>query len=390
MVKYTNKVRRAQLGTSVGCNDLSATYSVDAANNAAVNNTSGHGKMAELALTLADKFRGRHAENVGVANEKDGADRLVDGTMLQTKFYSSGKGCVDACFADKSSGGMYRYINSDGTPMPVEVPKDMYGDAVSRFAQKISDGKVPGVTEPADADKYVKQSILTYDNAKNLCLPLTKESLIYDAATGIVHCFFAFVISTAAAFIFALQRKKPKGKAVLNAFKSGAKVFGLTYPCHILMSQLARTEFFISLRSLIGLESAAESGGRLLSLPAEVNNGLKIAVGGTAVSVKAAAKQFSKILCAGFIMNSVALIFFVLPDFVGMLRGKMSAREFGLRALDLLIARLFSTLALTSAAVITPMFSIPPVLNIPICLAAACLGGVHGRRLIHRRRKRMI
>lgn len=388
MTEYTYKVRRAQLATSVGCNDLSATYSVDAANNAAVNSTSGHGKMAELALTLADKFCGRHAENVGVTNEKDGADRLVDDTMLQTKFYSSGKGCVDACFADKSSGGMYRYINSDGTPMPVEVPKDMYSDAVGRFAQKISDGKVPGVTDPADADKYVRQSMLTYENAKNLCLPLTKESLIYDAATGIVQCFFAFVISAAAAFIFSLHRKKPKGKALLEAFKSGAKVFGLTYVCHIFMSQLARTEFFVSLRSLI--EPAAEHGGRFLSLPAEINNGLKIVMGGAAVSVKAAVRQLSKILCAGFIMNLIALVVFILPDFIGMLRGKMSAREFGLRALDLFIVRVFSTLSLTAAAVITAMFSIPPVLNIPICLAAACLGGANGRRLIHRRRKRMI
>ncbi len=77
---------------------ISAEKAVVPANYSAVNSTTGHGLMAEEALTVIDKFSGRSAEVVGRTNIKNGPDRMVDGTALQTKFYNSGKGCVQACF----------------------------------------------------------------------------------------------------------------------------------------------------------------------------------------------------------------------------------------------------------------------------------------------------
>ena len=40
------------------------------------NTKTGHGEMAEEALTLLDKLQGRDAEVVGRTNEKNGADRV--------------------------------------------------------------------------------------------------------------------------------------------------------------------------------------------------------------------------------------------------------------------------------------------------------------------------
>ena len=178
--------RSVYIGAVSGCNVISAEKAVVPANYSAVNSTTGHGLMAEEALTVIDKFSGRSAEVVGRTNIKNGPDRMVDGTALQTKFYNSGKGCVQACF-DKENGGLYRYLNSDGSPMPVEVPKDMYDDAVEAFRAKISQGKVPGVTDVNEAGNYVRKSDLTYADAMNLCKPFTAQSLLYDCATGIIY-----------------------------------------------------------------------------------------------------------------------------------------------------------------------------------------------------------
>lgn len=57
--------------------------------------------MAEEALNLLDKLSGKDAKVIGRTNEKNGADRLVNGVEIQTKYYATGKGCVDACFLIK-------------------------------------------------------------------------------------------------------------------------------------------------------------------------------------------------------------------------------------------------------------------------------------------------
>ena len=112
--------------------------------------------MAEESLTLLDKIQGKDAEVVGRTNEKNGADRIVNGVEIQTKYYKTGKRCINACF-DKTTG-KFRYINSKGEPMMVEVPKDKYAEAINEFRNRIVEGKVPGVTNPNDASKYIKKA----------------------------------------------------------------------------------------------------------------------------------------------------------------------------------------------------------------------------------------
>ena len=67
-------------------------------NFARVNSKHGHGEMAEEALTILDKLKGNEAEVVGRTNEKNGADRIVNGLEIQTKYYSSGKGMHKCMF----------------------------------------------------------------------------------------------------------------------------------------------------------------------------------------------------------------------------------------------------------------------------------------------------
>lgn len=61
----------------------------------------GHGFAAERANDLYDKITGHKVvQNAGADNAKDGFDRIVDGIQIQSKYYRTGKDCIDACFED--------------------------------------------------------------------------------------------------------------------------------------------------------------------------------------------------------------------------------------------------------------------------------------------------
>lgn len=374
--------KSVEVGTVFGANGLSARQAVVPANNSAENTTTGHGIMAEEALTIIDKFVGRDAEVIGRTNIKNGADRLIDGVSVQTKFYNTGKGCVSACF-DSKNDGLYRYINDDGTIMPIEVPKDLYDDAVKTFASKISKGKVPGVIDSSHAEKYIKQSDLTYENSVNLCKPLTAESLLYDAATGIVHCSCALGISAVFTFILEyINSGRDMKKSICSAIKTGLKVFGITYVAHILGSQFARTKVF---KSLFDLSASINSEGLVAENIQGVNNTLSLVMGGVAVSTSAAIKQFSKMVRAGLFINLITMLIFLIPDTIRLALRKIPLAEYILRVANLIMSRIFGMIALIgSSMIVTTFFIFPSIVNILICLVCSCLGGIFGRWLITR------
>jgi len=113
----------------------------------------GHGFAAERANHIYDKLSGKDAHIVGDDNSKNGADRLVDGVAIQSKYCSTGSKCIQECFED----GKYRYINPDGTPMQVEVPYDKYDDAVRAMEERIRRGQVPGIDNPQEARNLVRK-----------------------------------------------------------------------------------------------------------------------------------------------------------------------------------------------------------------------------------------
>lgn len=113
----------------------------------------GHGFAAERANDLYGRVAGHKAKIVGDDNAKNGADRIVDGVQIQSKYCASGKGCIDACFDEDG----YRYFMNNGKPMQVEVPSDKYDEAVKAMEDKIRQGKVEGVTDPEEAKKNRKK-----------------------------------------------------------------------------------------------------------------------------------------------------------------------------------------------------------------------------------------
>ena len=271
---------------------------------AAVNNPAGHGELAEEANSIIDRLQGHQAEILGRDNAKNGPDRSVDGVLIQTKYYKTARGSLEACF-DPSSH-QYRYLAEDRTPMQLEVPKDQYEQVLRGFEKKISQGKVPGVSDPRDAEKIVRKGKLTYDQAVNLAKPGTADSLKYDAATGAVTCSCAFGLSFLATTFMAYRETRDINGAVQAGIAAGVQVFGLSFAQHMVVSQLSRT----GLSNALMAPSQAVVGKLGFKASATIVNGLRALTGKTAISGAAASNQLAKMLRGNAVSAAVTLAVF--------------------------------------------------------------------------------
>ena len=211
------------------------------------NNPQGHGVAAEYMNDRIDTIFGRSAKLLGNDNAKNGADRIVNGVEIQTKYYSTATRSVNAGF-DKN--GMYKYIGKDGKPMQLEVPKDQYEKAVSVMREKIESGKVAGVKDPNMAEKLVRKGNVTYEQAKNYSKFCSKESLMYDATTGAVASLSALGISGVIGFSLTYMQTKDLNKAVKVAIINGIKSGGMAFCIYMLGAQIQR---IASVNALVGM-----------------------------------------------------------------------------------------------------------------------------------------
>lgn len=289
---------------------------------AAVNNPAGHGELAEEANSIIDRLQGHQAVILGRDNAKNGADRSVDGVLIQTKYYKTARGSLEACF-DPSSH-QYRYLTEDRTPMQLEVPKDQYQQVLRGFEKKISQGKVPGVSDPKDAEKIVRKGKLTYDQAVNLAKPGTAESLKYDAATGAVTCSCAFGLSFVATTFMTYRETRDITGAVQAGIAAGVQVFGLSFAQHMVVSQLSRA----GLSNALMAPSQAVVGKLGFKASATIVNGLRALTGKTAISGAAASKQLAKMLRGNAVSAAVTLAVFSVPETYKLFQGKASGAQY--------------------------------------------------------------
>lgn len=203
------------------------------------NADTGHGFAAEIMNNENDIWAGKNAKIVGGDNALNGADRLVDGIEIQTKYLKTAARSVGAGFDNKGSGN-YRYYNKEGKPMQLEVPKDQYEQAVKVMEDKIKQGKVPGVTDPNEAKSLVKKGSVTYQEAKNYSKFCSKESLKFDARNGTVVAMVAFGVSFIINTSLCYYREKDIKKALKESFIIGIKTGGKAFAIYMVGAQMQR------------------------------------------------------------------------------------------------------------------------------------------------------
>lgn len=276
----------------------------------------GHGFAAERAEHLNDYLDGKDVRIMGDDNALDGADRIVNGYEIQSKYCASGQQCVAACFKD----GRFRYYSANGKTMQIEVPSDMYDEAVQAMRARISNGEVEGVTNPDYAKKIIKQGNYTYDQVKAIAKSGTIESLTFDATNGAIIAANAMGISAAVAFAVSVWNGDDLETAAKNAAISGIKVGGLSFFTTILASQAARSGLTAELK--VGTDFLVKSMGTKVS--SHIASSLK--TGGNIYGA-AAANNVSKLLRGNIVANVIAIALISSVDVVNTFRGRISSQQ---------------------------------------------------------------
>lgn len=284
----------------------------------------GHGFAAERANNLSDVLHGEKAVVIGDNNAKNGADRKIinrDGTTtyIQDKYYSTASGSVNAAF--DSVTGEYRYLTSDGTAMWLEVPYDQYDDAIQLMQKKISEGKVPGVSDPSEAVNYVRQGKYTYKQTQNIVKAGNIDSLKYDATNGIITTAGSFGISFALDFVSCKMNGESFKDATKDAALNGLKTGGFVFATYVISSQLAKT----------GLKSALKPTTDAIANT--LGNGVSTAVlnafgeNSSALTASQIATRVSSILQNQIITSGVIVVALSASDVVDLFRGRISKEQ---------------------------------------------------------------
>lgn len=280
------------------------------------NSSQGHGFAAEKANTLYDKIKGRDASILGDDNAKNGADRVVDGVHIQSKYCQTGSKCISECFED----GKYRYMINN-KPMQVEVPSDKYEEAVRAMQQRISNGQVPGVTDPADAEKFVRKGDFTYKQALNLAKAGTIESLTYDAVNGAVIASTAFGVTATITLATNIWNGEDFGESLKMAASSSLKVSGMTFASSVLASQLSKMGLS---HALLGSSEAiiAVMGPKASAFLINAFRGASSKIYGAA-----AMKSAAKLLRGNIITAGSTVVVMSTVDVVNIFRGRISGKQ---------------------------------------------------------------
>lgn len=263
----------------------------------------GHGYAAEDANALNDVLQGRKVELTGKTRELNGADRIVDGVKIQTKYCQSARESIDSAF----NNGQYRYPDQ-----VIEVPKDQYEQAVELMRRRIQDGQVPGVTDPARAQELVKEGSITYKQAVNIARAGNVDSILYDIKSRAVSTTFAFSLSFAITFVTLKAQGVDSKVALRSSLVVGLKVGGISLLSGVLTAQLLRTRLIggvgkVVAKNAIDAMFKTQLGKRFIIQYASAMNG-------QAMNGMAARNYAAKALRSNVVSGAVVTVLMTSPD----------------------------------------------------------------------------
>jgi hypothetical protein len=280
----------------------------------------GHGFAAEDANAQWDKWHGKHVDMVGMDNAKNGADRVVNGVEIQTKYCANAYKSVDSAFEN----GQFRYSG-----MKLEVPKDQYDEAVRIMRDRINQGKVPGVTDPNMAEDIVFRGHYTYDEAVRIAKAGNLDSIKFDVRTQAVACAFACGLSFAVSYCTAKSNGMSHSEALKFAGKEALKSGSSTMATGVAAQQLLRTEVgrnfataaTKAIKPVVQSAMNTEVGKQVLTKTATV-------IAGKQVTGAAATNVLTKAARSNAVVSTVVFVGTTIPDAVKLCRGKISGMEF--------------------------------------------------------------
>ncbi len=276
----------------------------------------GHGFAAERANHITDKLSGKKVGLIGDTNEKNGADRIVNGVSIQSKYCRTGSKCISECFEN----GKFKYRNSDGSLMKIEVPFDLYEDAVQAMKNRISKGEVQGVTDISEAENIVCKGHYTYEQAKNIAKFGRIDSLVFDMKNGSIIAKQAIGVSASISFAVSIWNGEDLDIALKTAALSGLQAGGTAFAVTVLSSQICRTR----VNHLLVGSSEAITNMLGSKASAALANAFR---SGTNIYGAAALKSTAKLLRGNIITSTVSIAVLSSMDIVRMFRGRISTKQ---------------------------------------------------------------
>ena len=267
----------------------------------------GPGFAAEDGNALSDRIRLRKVEITGPGNQKNGADRIVNGALIQTKYYPNAKATVEHAFDPAS--GRYRYPNQ-----ALEVPKDQFAKCVDLMREKIAGGLVPGVADPNQADRIVKRGSVTFRQAQNIARAGNVDSLVYDAKTNSVGSLYVFAISFAIQFAKRKWDGEKTDAAIRDAVQSALEAGSITLVTGVITSQILRTR----IPPVLYGRKIASNGVKLMQRSAagrKFIESMARASFGQAATTGAFAPRLAKLMRTNLVASTVATVVTATPDF---------------------------------------------------------------------------
>ena len=265
----------------------------------------GHGFAAEDANAFSDKIKFRKVEVTGTSHEADGADRIVDGIPIQTKYFQSASGTINAAFDSES--GVYRYKGQ-----MLEVPRDQYEDCIKLMKDKIEQGKVPGITDPSEAESLVKRGDVTYKQARNIAKAGNIDSLLFDFKTQAITTSYIFAISFAVHYAKRKWNGEDNENALKGSIESAIAAGGTTLVTGIISAQVLRSRVAalgaVQARSALRSVSSTSAGKKAIERLAQASLG-------KAVYGAAAVNHVAKLLRSNVITATIATAVTSTPDF---------------------------------------------------------------------------
>lgn len=299
-----------------------------------MNGSRGHGYAAEYANNTVDRALGRDVENAAqILDEhgrqvKHGADRIVNGKEIQTKYYKTASETIGAVFEHKEA----IYIRSDGSEkmMQIEVPRDQYQDALKAMQKRIDSGQVPNVEPGETAKDYVRKGFFTYEQSFNVARAGTIESLSVDITSGAVCCAQAAGISALIIFAQGIWRGETPADAAKKSLESGLAVMGKGTLIYALTLQLSRKEVANVLAGKVFTADGISQGYMAINNPVyNLAENMADSLGKSAFANSGVGQKLGLNNVTGrqLIGNTVTVVVVFGPDVVRTLQGKISTKQ---------------------------------------------------------------
>lgn len=298
-----------------------------------MNGSRGNGYAAEYGNNVLDKVQGKKVINAAQNLDsngrqiKAGADRIVNGQEIQTKYYKTASETIGAAFEKKQA--VYLKNDGSGKMMQIEVPRDQYQKALELMQKRIDSNQVPNLAPGEDARNYVRKGYFTYAQSFNIAKSGSLESITIDVINGAICTSVAGGFTAAIVFATAIWNGQSTKEAAKISVYAGMKTMGKGTIIYTLTMQLSREQFinpFVKEVVGNGIYKGFGGVGNPIFIASE-NLAQKISTSSLAKTSIGEAIGLPTLKGKMLLSSSITAIIVFGPDVCLALRGRISSKQ---------------------------------------------------------------